>query len=89
MQLLELLNMKGKHKHKWDYLREVLFEKIVYDDMVHRAWYTDESMQQGLLFACKQAQINLEKPIGECLAALCANTASSKRTLADRWVWQH
>lgn len=63
-KLLELLNMKGKHKHKWDYLREVLQERIVYDDMLHRAWYTDESMSQGLLFACKQGQVNMDKPIG-------------------------
>ena len=35
-KLLELLNMKGKHKHKWDYLRDILTEKIVYDDNVHR-----------------------------------------------------
>ena len=26
--------MKGRHKHKWDYLREVLSDKIVYDDTV-------------------------------------------------------
>eukprot|EP00955_Chlamydomonas_euryale_P099721 365239-Chlamydomonas_euryale.AAC.1 len=38
--------MKGKHKHKWDFLREVLTERIVYDDMVHRAWFTDDSMTQ-------------------------------------------
>lgn len=56
--------MKGKHKHKWDYLREILSEKIVYDDMLHRGWYTDDNMTQGLLFACKQGQINMEKPIG-------------------------
>ena len=54
LQLLELLNMKGKHKQKWDYLREILNEKIVYDDMLHRAWYADESLGQGLLFTCRQ-----------------------------------
>lgn len=64
-QMLELLNMKGKHKHKWDYLREVLAERVVYDDMLHRLWYTDESMTQGVLFACKQGQVNMERPIGE------------------------
>ncbi|KAG2453449.1 hypothetical protein HYH02_001670 [Chlamydomonas schloesseri] len=63
-KMLELLNMKGKHKHKWDYLREVLVERVVYDDMLHRLWYTDESMTQGVLFACKQGQINMERPIG-------------------------
>ncbi|PNW75496.1 hypothetical protein CHLRE_12g529050v5 [Chlamydomonas reinhardtii] len=63
-KMLELLNMKGKHKHKWDYLREVLAERVVYDDMLHRLWYTDESMTQGVLFACKQGQVNMERPIG-------------------------
>mmetsp|Transcript_40431 Transcript_40431/g.89814 ORF Transcript_40431/g.89814 Transcript_40431/m.89814 type:complete len:922 (-) Transcript_40431:1054-3819(-) len=63
-KLLDLLNMKGKHKHKWDYLREILLEKIVYDDMLHRAWYADDAMTQGLLFSCKQAQVNMDKPIG-------------------------
>jgi hypothetical protein len=57
--------MKGKHKHKWDYLRDILGEKIVYDDMAHRAWFADESQAQGLLYSCKQAQINLEKPVGK------------------------
>ena len=42
---------------KWDYLREVLMEKIVYDDVTHRAWYTDETKSTGLLFACKQARV--------------------------------
>ncbi len=45
-------------------LRRILLEKIVYDDMLHRAWYTDEAMAQGLLFACKQGQVNMEKPFG-------------------------
>lgn len=62
--------MKGKHKHKWDYLREILLEKIVYDDMVHRAWYADETMMQGLLFACKQGQVNLEKPFGKLVCCM-------------------
>ncbi len=66
--MLELLNMKGKHKHKWDYLREVLAERVVYDDMLHRLWYTDESMMQGVLFACKQGQVNMERPVGERIA---------------------
>lgn len=44
---------------------QILSEKIVYDDMVHRAWYADEGLTQGLLFACKQAQVNLDKPVGE------------------------
>ncbi|EFJ45471.1 hypothetical protein VOLCADRAFT_105916 [Volvox carteri f. nagariensis] len=63
-QMLELLNMKGKHKHKWDYLREVLAERVVYDDMMHRLWYTDDNMVQGVIFACKQGQVNMDRPIG-------------------------
>lgn len=62
-RLLELLNMKGKHKHKYDFLRDVLSERIVFDDAVHRAWFTDDTY--GLLFACKQAQVHMERPIGE------------------------
>lgn len=62
--MLDLLNMKGKHKHKWDYLREVLSERVVYDDMLHRLWYCDDSCTQGVLFSCKQGQINMDRPIG-------------------------
>ncbi|PNG99636.1 hypothetical protein TSOC_014581, partial [Tetrabaena socialis] len=62
-KMLELLNMKGKHKHKWDYLREVLGERVVYDDMLHRLWHTDDSMSQGVIFTCKQGQINMDRPI--------------------------
>ncbi|KXZ52828.1 hypothetical protein GPECTOR_8g211 [Gonium pectorale] len=63
-KMLELLNMKGKHKHKWDYLREVLAERVVYDDIYHRVWYTDDSMSQGVIFSCKQGQVNMDRPIG-------------------------
>ncbi|GFR43768.1 hypothetical protein Agub_g4882 [Astrephomene gubernaculifera] len=63
-KMLELLNMKGKHKHKWDYLREVLAERVVYDDMLHRIWYADECMSQGVIFTCKQGQVNLDRPYG-------------------------
>lgn len=60
MQLLELLNMKGKHKHKWDYLRNILLERVVYDDQAHRAWYSDDSMEHGLVFACKQVGTSVD-----------------------------
>ncbi|GIL46734.1 hypothetical protein Vafri_3654 [Volvox africanus] len=63
-KMLELLNMKGKHKHKWDYLREVLAERVVYDDMLQRLWYADDTMTQGIIFACKQGQVNMDRPIG-------------------------
>ncbi len=62
-QMLDVLHMMGRHKHKWDYLREILAENVVYDDMVYRMWM--ESDSQGLLFASKQGQANMEKPIGE------------------------
>ncbi|GAX76070.1 hypothetical protein CEUSTIGMA_g3513.t1 [Chlamydomonas eustigma] len=63
-KLLELLNMRGRHKHKWDFLREILMERIVYDDMLHRAWFADEAQTQGVLYTCKQGQVNMEKPLG-------------------------
>ena len=46
--------MKGKHKHKWDYLRDILLERVVYDDHAHRAWYPDSNMTHGLVYTCKQ-----------------------------------
>jgi len=61
---LELFNIKGRHRHKWDYLREILTERIVYDDMLHRAWFSDEDQTLGLLYSCKQAQIELDRPSG-------------------------
>ncbi|MEW5306145.1 MAG: hypothetical protein WDW36_008633 [Sanguina aurantia] len=63
-KLMELLSMKGKHKHKWDYLRELLQEKVVYDDITPRVWFADELHTQGVLYSCKQAQLNLDKPVG-------------------------
>ncbi|GFH24025.1 uncharacterized protein HaLaN_21738 [Haematococcus lacustris] len=66
-KLLELLNFRGKHKHKWDYLRATL-NHIVYDDNAHRAWLLPEGGSDpgslGLLFACRQGQVNLDKPAG-------------------------
>ena len=63
-QLLELFSMKGRHRQKWDYLHELLTERIVYDDTLHRAWFRDDAQSQGLLYACKQAQIELDRPSG-------------------------
>jgi len=63
-KLLDLLNMKGKHKHKWVYLHNILLERVVYDDQAHRAWYADVNMTQGLVYACKQAQVSFDKPLG-------------------------
>lgn len=56
MKLLELLNMRGRHRYKWDYLRSVLNERVVYDDNAFRVWYAPGS-GVGLLFAAKQAQV--------------------------------
>lgn len=63
-KLLDVLSLKGKHRHKWDYLREVLSEKIVYDDTQHRVWWTDDSHTQGVLFTVKQGQSIMDKPFG-------------------------
>ncbi len=79
--MLELLNMKGKHKHKWDYLREVLAERVVYDDMLHRLWYTDDSMSQGVIFACKQGQVNMDRPVGAFPSMLAVLTGGQSIVL--------
>ena len=60
--------MKGRHKHKWDFLHEILKERIVYDDTLHRAWFSDDAQMNGLLYACKQGQFDPDKPLGELLA---------------------
>ena len=51
--------MKGKHKHKWDYLRDILLERVVYDDHAHRAWYPDSNMTHGLVYTCKQVCVGV------------------------------
>lgn len=56
-KLLEMLNMRGRHKHKWDSLRQVLTEKIVYDDNNIRIWMAPDGTGQGLLYYTKQAQV--------------------------------
>lgn len=84
-RLLELLNMKGKHKHKWDYLREVLAERIVYDDNLPRLWYADPSAR-GLLFSCKQAQVNLDKPAGVVQRVMSGQTGRIQVRGAERSV---
>lgn len=64
-KLLALLNMRGRHRHKWDFLRQVLAERVVYDDNNFRVWYAPGSNGCGLLYATKQAQIqNMDKPAG-------------------------
>eukprot|EP00882_Tetradesmus_deserticola_P013258 GHRQ01014062.1.p1 GENE.GHRQ01014062.1~~GHRQ01014062.1.p1 ORF type:complete len:404 (+),score=192.97 GHRQ01014062.1:311-1522(+) len=56
-KLLALLNMRGRHRHKWDFLRAVLAGKVVYDDNAFRVWYAPDSNGCGLLYATKQAQV--------------------------------
>lgn len=56
-KLLEMLNMRGRHKHKWDSLRAVLADKIVYDDNNIRIWMAPDGSGQGLLYYAKQAQV--------------------------------
>ncbi len=56
-KLLELLNMRGRHRHKWDFLRSLLDERVVYDDNAFRVWYAPGTSGTGLLFAAKQAQV--------------------------------
>ncbi|WIA29348.1 hypothetical protein OEZ86_011853 [Tetradesmus obliquus] len=64
-KLLALLNMRGRHRHKWDFLRAVLADKVVYDDNAFRVWYSPGSNGCGLLYATKQAQVqNMDKPAG-------------------------
>ncbi|KAG1679168.1 hypothetical protein FOA52_000524 [Chlamydomonas sp. UWO 241] len=63
-RLLELLHMMGKHRPKWEHLKEALAQRVVYDDAQHRIWYTDGSRAQGLLFTAKDGQVNIEKPFG-------------------------
>jgi hypothetical protein len=56
-KLLEMLNMRGRHKHKWDSLRQVLADKVVYDDNNMRVWMNPDGSGQGLLYYAKQAQV--------------------------------
>jgi hypothetical protein len=56
-KLLALLNMRGRHRHKWDFLRAVLADKVVYNDNAFRVWYAPGSNGCGLLYATKQAQV--------------------------------
>ncbi len=54
---------QGKHKQRYDVVRAVLSERVVYDDNVPRVWYQDDHVN-GLMFTCKQAQLNFDKPAG-------------------------
>ena len=57
--------MRGRHKHKWDSLRQVLNEKIVYDDNNIRVWMSPDGSGQGLLYYAKQAQVGLQADTGD------------------------
>jgi hypothetical protein len=56
-KLIEMLNMRGRHKHKWDSLHEVLAARVVYDDNNSRLWMARDGSGQGLLYFSKQAQV--------------------------------
>lgn len=56
-KLLEMLNMRGRTKYKWDSLKQVLAEKVVYDDNNVRLWMAPDGSGAGLLFYAKQAQV--------------------------------
>lgn len=71
LQLLELLNMKGKHRHKWDYLRQVLSERIVYDDNRQRVWFFDHLATKGLLYSCRQAQVGGQGAVAAAMCCMC------------------
>jgi hypothetical protein len=72
--------MKGKHRHKWDYLRQVLSERIVYDDNRQRVWFFDHMATKGLLYSCRQAQVGGQAAPAAAAAAaaaeLCAPCAA-------------
>jgi len=57
--------MRGRHKHKWDSLRQVLAEKIVYDDNNIRVWMAPDGSGHGLLYYAKQAQVSIQQGGGE------------------------
>jgi hypothetical protein len=67
-KLLALLNMRGRHRYKWDFLRAVLADKVVYDDNAFRVWYAPGSNGCGLLYATKQAQVRF---VCICGGAVC------------------
>uniref|UniRef100_A0A7R9V475 Uncharacterized protein n=1 Tax=Chlamydomonas euryale TaxID=1486919 RepID=A0A7R9V475_9CHLO len=74
-KLLDVLHMMGRHKHKWEYLREVLADKVVYDDTLNRIWMGSNNI--GLLYTCKQGQVSLEKPSGLVQQLVCPQTCSA------------
>lgn len=61
-----MLGLGGANSHKWDHIRSFLQQRVVQDDDLHRAWFVDESMSQGLLFACQQGQVDMGAVLGEC-----------------------
>lgn len=78
-KLLELLNMRGRHRHKWDFLRNVLSEKVVYDDNAFRVWYAPEGNGCGLLYSTKQAQVGG----GGIWIGYCSSNGSSIASTPD------
>jgi hypothetical protein len=66
-----MLNMRGRTKYKWDSLKQVLAEKVVYDDNNVRLWMSPDGSGAGLLFYAKQAQVRAGAMCwrGRCWAA--------------------
>jgi hypothetical protein len=52
-----MLNMRGRMKSKYESLRQVLAERVVYDDSNMRVWMAPDGSGQGLLYCAKQAQV--------------------------------
>ncbi|KAI8477452.1 MAG: hypothetical protein J3K34DRAFT_515786 [Monoraphidium minutum] len=65
-RLVELLNMKGKQRHKWDALRAVLDTNIVVNDAQARLFFPPSPPSggppTGLLFNATQAEVKFERP---------------------------
>ena len=56
-------------KEKWDDARDHAMRAVVADNRM-RIWYADKAnMELGLLFTCRLGNVDLDRPVGESLAA--------------------
>jgi hypothetical protein len=67
-----MLNMRGRHRHKWDALKAALNDSVVYDDAHSRMWLPVDGSGQGLVFHAKQAQVGGVGARGCCAVLCCA-----------------